>query len=72
MTIVSCQNSLGVGAIVPPIINAFNASSWLSAREIGTDTHATNTIEAPASSAMIRERPTCRPTFTTTPEALNW
>jgi hypothetical protein len=64
---VSCQNSLGVGAVVPPIINAFSVSSGLSARETGADISASN-IEAPASSAMIRERPTCRLSPTTTPE----
>ena len=52
----SCHSMLGVGVAVPPIINAFSGSSGLSARETGADTHATNTIEAPASSAMT----TCR------------
>jgi hypothetical protein len=66
VTMVSCQNSLGVGAVVPPIINAFNASSWLSAREIGTENIATNTIEAPARSAMVKERQACRLSLTMT------
>jgi hypothetical protein len=47
---VSCQNSLGVGAVVPPIINAFNGSS--SALETG-DIKA---IGAQANSAMIKAR----------------
>jgi hypothetical protein len=66
----SCQNSLGVGIPEPPIINAVNASSGLSAREIGTeniDAHASNTIEAPANSAMVKERQTCRLSPTATP-----
>jgi hypothetical protein len=67
---VSCQNSLGVGAIVPPIINAFNGSSGLSAREIGTeiiDINASSSIEAPANNATTSEH-TRRLSPTATPE----
>jgi hypothetical protein len=49
---VSCQNALGVGIAVPPIINAFNGSSTpLSARAVAAEN--INTIEAPANSAAI-------------------
>ncbi len=49
---VSCQNSLGVGIVVPPIINAFNGSSTLlSARAVAAED--INTIETPAKSAPI-------------------
>jgi hypothetical protein len=68
--IASCQPSLGVGMVVPPIISVFSASSGLSAREIGTeniDISANNIIEAPANSAMLKERQTCRLSPTATP-----
>ena len=45
--------------VVPPIINAFNGSSGLSARAIGTDNvgfDANSSIEAPANTAMNSER----------------
>jgi hypothetical protein len=52
-----CQNSLGVGIPEPPIINAVNASSGSSAREVGAqiiDISAKNVVETAANSAMIR------------------
>ena len=67
---VSCQNSLGVGMPVPPIINAFNGSSGLSAREMAievVDMSASNNIEAPATRAMVSKRQTCRLRPTATP-----
>jgi hypothetical protein len=67
---VSCQNSLGVGAVVPPIINAFNGSSGLSARAIGAENIAGSVTDAAAHSAMIRERRTCRVSLMATPRRI--
>jgi hypothetical protein len=53
---VSCQNSLGVGMPVAPIINAISGSSTSSALAIG----GMSAIGAQANSAMARGRKTRR------------
>jgi hypothetical protein len=70
VTIRSCHSMLGVGMVVPPIINAFNGSTGLSARAVGAaivDVSARNSIEAPANSANDRERRTGLLRLTATP-----
>jgi hypothetical protein len=54
---VSCQNSLGVGIAVPPIINTVNGSSGSSARATGPDDSTViSVIDAPTNSAAKSER----------------
>jgi hypothetical protein len=49
---VSCQNSLGVGIAVPPIINTVNGSSGSSARATGPDdSRVISVMDAPTNSA---------------------
>ena len=50
-------NDSGVGMNEPPIINAFSASSELSARQTDIiDTSVNDIIEAPANSKIVRQR----------------
>ena len=55
---------------VPPIINAFSGSCDSSALDSGAaavDIIASTIVAAPANSAMLSARPTCRPWLTPIP-----
>ncbi|MCV7331615.1 hypothetical protein [Mycobacterium cookii] len=45
--IVFCQNSLGVGTTVRPIISALSGSAGSSARAVGADDIDSRVIDAP-------------------------